>query len=83
MKEDLRTKHKDACKEDSDPRKVKVKEERKVRKEAEKTRVEETSASLLNEIDNAVDRTGSCDHVREELKNLTIDAVTESANAKI
>ena len=44
----MRTKHEDACKRESDPRKVKVKDERKVRKEAEKTRVEASSAGMMN-----------------------------------
>ena len=48
LKEDLRTKHGDACKEESDPRKVKVKDERKVRKEAEKARVEASSADFMS-----------------------------------
>ena len=46
----MRTKHEDACKEESDPRKVKVKDERKVRKEAEKARVEANSADLMNRL---------------------------------
>ena len=50
LKEDLRTKHGDACKEESDPRKVKVKDERKVRKEAERARVEANSADLMNRL---------------------------------
>ena len=45
------TKHEDACKVESDPRKKKVKEERKLRKEAEKARVEEDSAALINKLD--------------------------------
>ena len=47
----MRTKHEDACKEESDPRKVKVKDERKVRKEAEKARVEASSADLMNRLE--------------------------------
>ena len=47
----MRTKHEDACKEESDPRKVKVKDERKVRKEAEKARVEESSAAFMNRLE--------------------------------
>ena len=47
--EDLRTKHGDACKVESDPRKVK--EERKLRKEAEKSRVEANSADLMNRLE--------------------------------
>ena len=47
----MRTKHGDACKVESDPRKKKVKEERKLRKEAEKARVEENSAALMNKLD--------------------------------
>ena len=43
-------KHKDSCKKESDPRKVKVKEERKVRKEAEKTRVGNCSTGLVNRV---------------------------------
>ena len=77
-------KHKAACKEDSDPRKVKVKEERKVRKEAEKTRVEEQSVRTLNKVDNLIDTSMTgCDHVREELKKITLEAVKEYANAKM
>ena len=79
----MREKHKDACKEESDQRKVKVKEERKVRKEAEKTRVEEQSALVLNDIDDAVNRTGSSNHVRKALKKTTMEAVKEYANAKM
>ena len=45
------TKHEDACKVESDPRKKKVKEERKLRKEAQKARVEEGSAALINKLD--------------------------------
>ena len=72
-------KHKAACKEDSDPRKVKVKEERKVRKEAEKTRVEQQSARMLNQIDNSIDTFGAC----EELKKITLEAVKEYVDAKM
>ena len=80
----MRTKHEASCKEDSDPRKMKVKEERKVRKEAEKTRVEQQSARMLNQIDNSIDTSMTgCDHVREELKKITLEAVTEYANAKM
>merc|ERR550519_1576979 len=78
LKQDLRMKHEVACKEDSDPRKVKVKEERKVRKEAEKTRVEEQSVRTLNKVDNFIDTSMTgCDHVREELKKITLEAVKE------
>ena len=77
----MRTKHEASCKEDSDPRKMKVKEERKVRKEAEKTRVEDHSARTLNQIDNST--SGACDHVREELKKISLEAVKEYANAKM
>ena len=49
--EDFTTKHEDACKVESDPRKKKVKEERKLRKEAQKARVEEGSAALINKLD--------------------------------
>ena len=83
LKEDLKLKHEDVCKEDSDPRKMKVKEERKVRKEAEKTRVEEKSASVLNDMDGVIDRIGSCECVRQEFKKITLEAVNESANAKM
>ena len=69
---------------------MKVKEERKVRKEAEKSRVEEQSARTLNQIDNSIDTSGlqslepgACDHVREELKRVTLEAVKEYANAKM
>ena len=47
----MRTKHEEACKGESDPRKVKVKDERKVRKEAEKARVEASSADLMNSLE--------------------------------
>ena len=40
-------KHGDACKEESDQRKVKMKEERKAGKEAEKTRVDKQCAELV------------------------------------
>ena len=67
-------KHKDACKKESDPRKVKVKEERKVRKEAEKTRVDKRSAELVDKIkDNAF---------FEDLKKATLEAAEQVANAK-
>ena len=79
----MRTKHEASCKEDSDPRKVKVKEERKVRKEAEKSRVEEQSARTLNQIDNSIDTSGACDHAREELKKITLEAVKEYVDAKM
>ena len=51
LQEDFEDKHEDACKVESDPRKKKVKEERKLRKEAEKARVEEDSAALINKLD--------------------------------
>ena len=54
LQQDLRMKHKDACKKESDPRKVKVKEERKVRKEAEKTRVGNCSTGLVNRVTKSV-----------------------------
>ena len=50
LQQDLRMKHKDSCKKESDPRKVKVKEERKVRKEAEKTRLGNCSTGLVNRV---------------------------------
>ena len=51
LQEDFEDKHEDACKVESDPRKKKVKEERKLRKEAQKARVEEGSAALINKLD--------------------------------
>ena len=51
LQADFLTKHEDACKVESDPRKKKVKEERKLRKEAQKARVEEGSAALINKLD--------------------------------
>ena len=79
--EDLRTKHEDACKDDSDLRKKKAKVERKVRKEVEKTRVDEQSARMLNNIDNAIDRTIGSDYVREQFRKMTMVAMV--ANAKM
>ena len=77
LEEDLRTKHEDACKDDSDLRKKKAKVERRVRKE-EKTRVDEQSARMLNNIDNAIDRTIGSDYVREQFRKMTM-----VANAKM
>ena len=64
-----------------------MKEERKVRKEAEKSRVEEQSAHVLKDIDNIADivndRIGAYDHVLEEFKKISLEAVKEYANAKM
>ena len=73
LKQDLREKHKDACKEESDERKVKVKEERKVRKEAEKTRLDKKSAEMM-------DKFGDMDM---DLKEATLEAVEQFTNAKM
>ena len=79
LKQDLKTKHGDACKKESDPRKVKVKEERKVRKEAEKTRVDECSTSLMKKIDSVV----GINSASEKLKKVTLEAVEQFANSKM
>ena len=69
----MKEKHKDACKEESDQRKVKVKEERKARKEAEKTRLDKMSAKLMDKIrDMDVD-----------FKKATLEGVEQFANAKM
>ena len=70
----MREKHKDACKEESDQRKVKVKEERKVRKEAEKTRVDKRSAELVDKLKD--------NDFFEDLKKVTLEAAEQVANAK-
>ena len=64
----------DACKEKSDPRKKKVKEERKLRKEAEKARVEEGTADLMNKLDLDGD---------EDLKKDALEALEQFTNAKM
>ena len=74
LKEDLRTKHEDACKEESDPRKVKVKDERKVRKEAEKARVEESSADFMNRLEG----TEAGNSLREEFKKISLGPYANS-----
>ena len=81
LKQDLREKHEAACKVDSDQRKVKVKEERKVRKEAEKTRVDKKSAELMEKYVDA-DLVASSS-VIEDLKKATLEAVEQVANAKM
>ena len=65
------TKHEDACKVESDPRKKKVKEERKLRKEAEKARVEEDSAALMNKLGD------------EDAKKDALEALEQFTNAKM
>ena len=60
-----------------------MKEERKVRKEAEKSRVEEKTSSMLKNIDNAFDRIGASANAREECKKFSLEAVKEYANAKM
>ena len=81
LKEDLRTKHEDACKRESDPRKVKVKEKRKLRKEAEKARVEESAAELMNRLDlNLLNANSS---MREEYKKNALEALEKFTNAKM
>ena len=72
-------KHGDACKEESDQRKVKVKEERKVRKEAEKTRVDKQSAELVKKYEDTFGSSSLC----EELKKATLEAAEQVANAKM
>ena len=64
----MRTKHGDACKEESDPRKVKVKDERKVRKEAEKARVEAHSADYMNKLEG----TEAGNSLRKEFKKISL-----------
>ena len=68
----MRTKHEDACKVESDPRKKKVKEERKLRKEAEKARVEEGTAALMMDLDG-----------NEDLKKDAVEALEQFTNAKM
>ena len=70
----MRTKHEDACKEESDPRKVKVKDERKVRKEAEKARVEESSADFMNRLEG----TEAGNSLREEFKKISLGPYANS-----
>ena len=69
------TKHEDACKVESDPRKKKVKEERKLRKEAEKARVEEDSAALMNKLD--------LDGADEDSKKDALEAFEQFTKAKM
>ena len=71
----MRTKHEDACKVESDPRKKKVKEERKLRKEAEKARVEEGTAALMNKIENEIGN--------EDEKKNALEALEQFTNAKM
>ena len=71
-------KHGDACKEESDQRKVKVKEERKVRKKAEKTRVDKTSAELVKRYEDKFGSSSLC----EDFKKATLEAVKQVASAK-
>ena len=73
----MREKHGAACKEEPDQRKVKMKEERKVRKEAEKTRVDKKSAELMKSYENYESS------VVEDLKKATLEAVEQVANAKM
>ena len=54
-----------------------------MRKEAEKSRVEEKTSSMLKNIDNAFDRIGASANVREECKKFSLEAVKEYANAKM
>ena len=77
----MREKHGAACKEESDQRKVKVKEDRKVRKECEKTRVEKTSAELVKQCEDCalIASTSLC----EELKKNTLEAVEQVASVKM
>ena len=75
LKEDLRTKHEDACKEESDPRKVKVKDERKVRKEAEKARVEAHSAEFMNTLDLGTEAGNS---LVKDLKKISLGPYADS-----
>ena len=65
------TKHEDACKVESDPRKKKVKEERKLRKEAEKARVEEDSAALMNKLELVWGDEGAKKDALEALEQFT------------
>ena len=54
-----------------------------MRKEAEKSRVEEKTSSMLKNIDNAFDRIGASANAREECKKFSLEAVKEYANAKM
>ena len=81
LKQDLREKHGEACKEESDQRKVKVKDERKVRKEAEKTRVDKMSAKLMKRYEDT-DLVASSSVVKD-FKKATLEAVEQVANAKM
>ena len=74
LQEDFEDKHEDACKVESDPRKKKVKEERKLRKEAQKARVEEGSAALINKLDLDGD---------EDSKKDALEALEQFTNAKM
>ena len=69
----MRTKHGDACKEESDPRKVKVKDERKVRKEGEKARVEASSADFMNRLEGTEGNS-----LREEFKKISLGPYADS-----
>ena len=70
----MRTKHEDACKVESDPRKVKVKDERKVRKEAERARVEASSAGLMNKLEE----TGAGNSLYKDLKKISLGPYANS-----
>ena len=74
LQEDFEDKHEDACKVESDPRKKKVKEERKLRKEAQKARVEEGSAALINKLDLDGD---------EDAKKEALEAFEQFTKAKM
>ena len=77
----MREKHEAACKEDSDQRKVKVKEERKVRKEAEKTRVDKRSAEMMKRYEDT-DLDLVSHPLYEDFKKVTLEAVEHVTSAK-
>ena len=79
----MKEKHEAACKEEPDQRKVKVKEERKVRKEAEKTRVDNKSAEMMNNFKDLGLAFVASSSVREEFKKATLEAAEEVASAKM
>ena len=75
----MKEKHGDACKEESDQRKVKVKEVRKVRKEAEKTRVDNESSEILKRCEDTDLAAPLC----EDFKRATLEAVEQVASVKM
>ena len=56
-----------------------MKEERKVRKEAEKTRVDKKSAEMMKQYEDMVASSSLC----EDFKKATLEAVEQVASAKM